>query len=303
MSLPDEYLRYPLRRQGMDHARYDWQPRAHAPRIVWPDGKAVAALIVVPIEFHMLDPNGKPFKHPGAMQTPYPDLRHYTTRDYGNRVGAFRILDALRRRRIKATFPVNAALLGKVRPLIDAIIADDHEVAAYGWDTDSIHWSGRDRAEEQVFVARVRAAFEAIGLSPRTWLSPARQQSFATPDLIRAAGFDICLDWEVDNIPIAMRTEAGALYCAPLSNELDDRKLLIDQRQTEAEWRDQILEATRLLSSESDRFRGQVLSFTLTPYVIGQPFRMWALEETLGALSDHDAVWPATASAIVEASY
>jgi hypothetical protein len=100
-----------------------------------------------------------------------------------------------------------------------------------------------------------------------------------------------------------MRTEAGALYCAPLSNELDDRKLLIDQRQTEVEWRDQILEATRLLSSESDRFGGQVLSFTLTPYVIGQPFRMWALEETLGALSDHDAVWPATASAIVEASY
>lgn len=301
MSLPDDYLRYPHRKYGMDQRRYDWRPRERAPRIAWPGGKAVATMIVVPLEFHMLNPSGQPFKHPGAMQTPYPDLRHYTTRDYGNRIGAFRILEALRRHGLKATFAVNAVLLGRVRPLIDTILAEGHEIAAYGWDTDSIHWSGLDREAEQALVQRVRHAFDAAGLAPRTWLSPARHQSFATPELIRAAGFDICLDWEMDNVPVAMRTDAGPLFCAPLYNELDDRKLLIDQRQTEAEWRDQIIEALALLKSEHEQFGGQILSFTLTPYVIGQPFRTWALNETIAAIANDASAWSATAAQIVEA--
>jgi peptidoglycan/xylan/chitin deacetylase (PgdA/CDA1 family) len=302
MSLPDDYLRYPHRKRGMDQDRYDWRPRDQAQRVRWPGDKAVAALIVVPLEFHMLNPSGKPFKHAGAMQTPYPDLRHYTTRDYGNRVGVFRILEALGRHGLKATFPVNAILLERSRPLIATIVAAGHEIAAYGWDTDSVHWSGLAREDEAKLVEKTRSAFAAADLQPRAWMSPARQQSFATPDLIRAAGFDICLDWEMDNVPVAMRTQAGPLHCVPLSSELDDRKLLIDQRQTEAEWRDQILEAQRLLASEHDRFGGQVLSFTLTPYVIGQPFRIWALDEALSALAADRGVWLATASAIVGAS-
>jgi peptidoglycan/xylan/chitin deacetylase (PgdA/CDA1 family) len=302
MSLPEEYLRYPHRRYGMDQSRYEWRTRDQAPMIAWPGEKKVAAMIVAPVEFHMLNPSAKPFKHPGAMQTPYPDLRHYTTRDYGNRVGAFRILDALKRHDLKATFAVNAVLLNRIRPLIDAIGADGHEIAAYGWDTDSIHWNGLERRDEEALIQRVRHAFDAAGLRPRTWMSPARQQSAATLDLIRAQGFDICLDWEMDNVPLPVRTEAGNVVCAPLSNELDDRKLLIDQRQTEAEWRDQIVEAARLLASEHARYGGQVLSFTLTPYVIGQPFRIWALEETLAVLAKNSAIWCATASAIVDTS-
>jgi peptidoglycan/xylan/chitin deacetylase (PgdA/CDA1 family) len=301
MSLPDEYLQYPHRKHGMDQDRYAWRLSIDRPKADWPGGKTLSCLIVVPIEHHMLNPSGKPFKHPGAMQTPYPDLRHYTTRDYGNRVGVYRILDALAAAGLKATFPINAAQIVRLAPLVKAIVEEGHEIAAYGWDTDSIHWGGLDTEAEQVLVARTRAAFENARLAPRTWMSPARQQSFRTPDLIRAAGFDVCLDWEIDNVPVAMRTEAGPLACVPLFNELDDRKLLIDQRQSEAEWRDQILEAAALSKSEHPRFGGQVLSFTLTPYVSGQPFRNWALRETLTALGADGDVWSATASEIADA--
>ncbi len=248
----------------------------------------------------MLDPSGKPFKHPGAMQTPYPDLRHYTTRDYGLRVGAFRILDALAAFGLQATFAVNARLLARVPPLIAAIKGAGHEIAAHGWDTDSIHWGGLDPATEARFVAETRAAFAACGLAPRTWMSPARQQSFHTPDLIRAAGFDICLDWEMDSVPVAMRTQAGPLACAPLMNELDDRTLLVDRRQSEDERRDQILEAVSLMKAEQARFGGQIASFTLTPYVIGQPFRIRALREVLAALASDPSVWTASAARIVD---
>lgn len=297
MSLPDEYLRYPHRSYGMDQDRYAWRPVAARAPITWPGGQALCVMVVVPIEHHALEPVGKPFKHPGAMQTPYPDLRHYTTRDYGNRVGVFRILDEIRAAGLKATFPVNANQLQRLRPLIDAIQADGHEIAAYGLSTDCIHWGGLDRETEAAWVAEVRQRFEAAGLAPRAWMSPARQQSFATLDLLAAHGFDICLDWEMDETPVKMRTSAGDVCALPLSNELDDRTLLIDRRQTEDEWADQVLEAARYLAAGADRFGSRMLGFTLTPYVSGQPFRIAALRRLLQELRELGA-WSASASDI-----
>jgi allantoinase len=300
MSLSPDYLKYTNRNYGQDIARYDWRLSGDRPKVVWPNNKSVAALIIVPLEFFMLNPSGKPFKHPGAMVTPFPDLRHYTSRDYGNRVGVFRILKALKVSGLRATFPVNAVLLDKKRPLIEAIIAAGHEIAAYGWDTDSLHYGGIDSALEANYIAKTRAAFATAGLAPRAWMSPARQQSEHTPDLIRAAGFDICLDWESDSVAWDMRTQHGPLTCVPVCNEMDDRKILIDQRQSEAEWRDQILAARDLLVEEAPRFGGQVLSFTLTPYISGLPFRIWALREVLGSLGADPNVWAATAGEIAK---
>ncbi|WP_421738082.1 polysaccharide deacetylase family protein [Caulobacter sp.] len=299
MSMPDDYLTYPKRAYGMDQDRYDWRVSADRPRLAWPTGAAVAAMIVVPIEHHPLNPAGKPFKHPGAMVTPYPDLRHYTTRDYGNRVGVYRLLDALKARDLKATFPVNANQLERLKPLIEAILLDGHEIAAYGLSTDHIHWGGLDPADEAGWVDQVRTAFDAADLKPRAWLSPARQQSFATLDLIAKAGFDLCLDWEQDSVPLAMRTVHGPVVALPVSNELDDRTLLIDRRQTEDDWSGQVLEAAACLKAEAPRYGGQVLGFTLTPYVAGQPFRIHAVREILAGLAKDDA-WVATASQIAD---
>lgn len=301
MSLPDDYLTYPHRAYGMDQDRYVWRPVTERPLISWPGGQSLAVMIVVPIEHHTLEPLGKPFKPPGAMQTPYPDLRHYTTRDYGNRIGVFRILKALKAAGVRATFPVNADQLERLRPLIDAIVTDGHEIAAYGLAADHIHWSGLEPGVEAAWIDEVRGRFDAAGLKPRVWLSPARQQSFATLDLIAQRGFDICLDWEIDEVPVRLRTDTGGMTALPLSNELDDRSLLIDRRQTEDEWADQILAAALYLSTGADRFGGRILGFTLTPYVSGQPFRIAALRRMLAGLAAPD-VWTATASQIADAA-
>ena len=300
MSLPQDYLTYPHRSYGMDQDRYGWRPVGERAPITWPGGQPLAVMIVVPIEHHTLEPSGKPFKPPGAMQTPYPDLRHYTTRDYGNRVGVFRILKELKAAGLQATFPVNANQLERLRPLIDAIITDGHEIAAYGLAADHIHWSGLEPGVEAAWITEVRERFHAAGLTPRAWMSPARQQSFATLDLTAAQGFDTCLDWEVDEVPMALRTDHGPVTALPLSNELDDRALLIDRRQTEDEWADQVLAAARYLGLDAARFGGRMLGFTLTPYVIGQPFRIAALRRLLGGLAAA-WVWSATASEIAEA--
>jgi hypothetical protein len=301
MTLPDSYLLYPRRAYGMDQDRYDWRSPADRPHCVWPNEASVAVMIVVPIEHHPLDPSGKPFKHPGAMVTPYPDLRHYTSRDYGNRVGVFRILRCLKAAGIKATFPINASQIERLSPLVDAILSDGHEIAAYGMSTNHIHWGGLNPGEERSWVSEVRDIFAGHALTPRTWLSPARHQSFATLDLLKEYGFDICLDWEADTVPLPMRTEQGPVLAIPLSNELDDRSLLIDRRQSEDEWADQVIEAVAYLKGEAPRAGGQVAGFTLTPYVTGQPFRIAALRRLLATLGGDRAVWAATATEIAEA--
>ena len=300
-GLPDEHLIYPHRRYGMDQSLYGWRPVDDRPKARWPGDRSVAAMIVMPIEWHMLDPSGKPFKHPGAMQTPWPDLRHYTTRDYGPRVGAFRLLKALQDAGLKATVPVNAVALDRYRPLVEAAREQGHEIAAHGWSTDAIHHSGLAEDEERTLVARTREAFDATGLTPRTWISPARQQSFRTLALIAEAGFDVCLDWEQDEVPVAMATDAGVVRAVPLMNELDDRTLLIDRRQTEDAWADQVLEAASFFKGDAGDDDRRVLGFTLTSYVAGQPFRMHAVRRMLKGLAVDPAVWSATASEIAAA--
>ena len=302
MKLPDDYLTYPKRRYGSDQDRYPWEPRAKRAPLAWPGGSSVAALVVVPIEFHALNPAVTPFKAPGAMVTPYPDLRHYTSRDYGNRVGVYRLLSALKSGNIKATFPINAVLLPAIRPLVDAIAAEGHEIAAHGWAADSLHHSGLAQDAEAELVARTVEAFRRIGITPVTWMSPARQQSYDTLDLIAAAGFRNCLDWEADTVPIAMRTPHGNVTAVPLSTELDDRLLLIERRQAESEWVTQIETAVQCLRAEAPRFGGQVLSFSLTPYIAGLPFRMHAVRQIVGALEAGNDVWSATAADIAKAA-
>ena len=302
MSLPESYLTYSKRAYGMDQPLYGWRQQAERPKIEWPNGQAVAVMVVAPIEHHTLTPSGKPFKHPGAMVTPYPDLRHYTTRDYGNRVGVFRILKALKAAGVKGTFPVNANQLERLKPLIDAIVADGHEVAAYGLSTDHIHFGALERATEEAWVAEVRARFDAAALQPRVWMSPARQQSFNTLEIIRAHGFDVCLDWEQDDVPVPMTTDAGMVRAVPLSNEIDDRNLLIDKRQSEDSWANQVLEAIDYLKSEKGRFGGRSIGFTLTPYISGLPFRAHAVRRILNTIGADAEVWSATASEIADAA-
>ncbi|KCZ89528.1 polysaccharide deacetylase family protein [Hyphomonas johnsonii] len=296
--MPDTYEH---RRYGNDHDRYGWDYSARrAPLRIGGEVKA-GAFIVVPLEFFPLNPSGKPFLHPGAMVTPYPDLRHYTTRDYGLRVGVYRILKELESRGLKATFAVNALLLDYCAPLIDRIRAAGHEIAAHGLSTDHIHHAGLSLDEERHLISETCARFDAHGLRPTTWMSPARTQSFNTPDLVREAGFTACLDWEMDQVPIAMKTNHGALDCLPLLNELNDVNLLTGKRQTESEWVAQILAAARLLLDEHARRGAQLFGFTLTPYVVGQPFRIHALRELLDALVRQEQLLLTSASDLLDA--
>jgi len=273
------YLKYPKRGYGQDHSFYDWRQAKDRPKLVWENGTKVAICFIIPLEFFPLNPSGVPFKHPGAMVTPYPDLRHFTVRDYGNRVGVYRILEALDAVGVKATFAVNGEIARRYPPLLEVIKSHGHEVAAHGLSTDHIHHDGLSTAEEVKLIKDNLACFDN---APKGWMSPARNQSSRTLSLLTQAGFDYCLDWEMDQVPVATSTGVTLI---PNSYELSDFTLLHTRRQSEEAWLSQMKSSIDFLLEEHERLGGQMLGLTLTPYVIGQPFRIWALRELLSHIT------------------
>jgi hypothetical protein len=94
MALDKSHLVYPQRKYGMDHDRYKWSMLSDRKAVTWPGSKKLAVWVNVPLQFFPLDQKGVPFSVPGGMTMPYPDLRHYSLRDYGNRVGIYRFFKA-----------------------------------------------------------------------------------------------------------------------------------------------------------------------------------------------------------------
>jgi allantoinase len=302
MSVKPDYLDYAKRRYGMDHERYAWSMLPRRDKVRWPGSARVALMVVPALEWFPLDMAGKPFKPPGAMVTPYPDLRHYTLRDYGNRVGIFRVMKALDRFGIRASVAVNAAVAVRHPSLIQSCVERGWEIMANGLDMDHLHHAGLAPDEERKLIDETLAILRRVsGQTIRGWLSPARAESFATPDLVRAAGIDYVCDWVNDDMPYAMQTTNGPLHAMPLPNDIDDYTLLVQSRHSEDQYTQQICDQFDVLHEEAGKEGGRILALSLHPWVIGQPYRIGALEKALGHIISRRDIWPATASEILDA--
>jgi allantoinase len=301
-GLPDTYLQYPQRRYGMDHDRYDWAPLPQRKPVAWPGGARIALWVVPALEWFPLDMKGQPFKPPGAMQTSYPDLRHYTLRDYGNRVGIFRVMEALQRHAIAASVAVNAAVAVRYPSLVKACVERGWEIVANGLDMDHLHHGGLPEEQERALVQQsLRILREAAGTPVRGWLSPAKSESFATPDLLREAGVEYVCDWVNDDMPFAMRTRAGELVAMPHPVDIDDYTILVQNHHTEDDFRDALIDQFDVLYREAGPENGRVMAISLHPWIIGQPYRIGALEQALQHIMGRRGVWAATGSQILDA--
>ena len=300
MPLPDDFLQYPLRRHGMDHNRYEWSNIFERQPIQWPNGAKVALLITVPIEFFPLNPQGNPFKAPGSMVTAYPDFRHYTTRDYGNRVAVFRFLKLFKELGITVNFAVNSAVAVRYPELIAELTADGHEIVAHGVDMDTLHYGGMDEVQERAQVAESVTTMRQIsGQKVRGWLSPAASESFNTPDILTEFGIEYVCDWANDELPYSMQTKNGNLTAMPISQELNDRQIIVNYHHTEDSFVQQVKDQFDWLHAESAQHGGRVLSLTLHPYIMGLPYRIRALREALTYIMQQPNVWSATGSTLL----
>lgn len=302
MALDDACLQYPRRRYGMDHDRYEWSMLTDRPPVAWPGGRKLALWVNVSLQHFPLNPAGKPVKLPGSMTMPYPDLRHYTLRDYGNRVGLYRFLDAFAKHGVQPSFAINAELAQRAPALLADVQAFGGEVLGHSWNMDTPHAGGVAEADEAALIARsLNLLRETTGQAVRGWLSPGRLQSPHTPELLKAHGIEYFCDWVNDELPYRFHTAHGDLWSLPLSNETDDRFVVMDNQHSEASWAQQVLDAAEFLLGEAASQGGRLLAISVHPWVLGQPHRIKHLETVLAALGRHAEVWNAAPGEILDA--
>jgi len=299
MALDKSYFDYPHRSYGMDHDRYDWSMLSNRKPVQWPNGKKLALWVNVPLQFFPLNQKGEPFKVPGGMTMPYPDLRHFSLRQYGNRIGIYRFLNAFDQYGIKPTFSMNTRL-AEINPyLLNKILERGDEISCHGYHMDAIHWSGLGKeAENELIVKALEGLRKLTGQAVTGWLSPARNESADTPDLLAANGIEYFSDWVNDDMPYEFRTSNGSLTAMPLTTEYEDRFVINGNQHSEDSWVDQVCDAADFLRKEADTHGGRILALNIHPWLMGQPHRIAKLEEALEYITEIDGIWPAYAGEI-----
>lgn len=298
MTLDPSYLDYPKRRLGYDHDLYPWSSIFARPPVSWPGGKTVAVWVCVSLEWFPIVPSDKPFRAPGHMVTPYPDYRHYTSRDYGTRIGFYRLLDAFAKAGVTASIATNAAIAERYPELIADIVAAGHEIVAHSTDMNGTIATGLPIEEERALIATSLDTLERVsGTRPRGWLSIARSQSWNTPDLLREVGVRYACDWVNDELPYRF---ANGLINLPLNHELSDRQIITVQQQSADSYAQQIRDAFDWLAREAGTHGGRVLPLHVTPYIMALPYRIDAFEALLQDIASRPEAWVAPGGAIVE---
>ena len=298
-ELPADYLTYAHRDYGMDHQRYPWSMLTDRAPVTWPDNKQLALWVNVPLQYFPLNQGGVPFKVPGGMTMPYPDLRHYSLRDYGNRVGLFRFLRAFDRFGVKPTFAVNTRLVERTPYLSRLLKERDDEIICHGYHMDALHYAGQDPTAEADLVARsLDSLRELSGQQITGWLSPAKNESENTPDILAKHGIEYFCDWVNDDMPYDFQTSTTPLIAMPLSTELEDRFVIQNNLHSEASWCEQVRDACDFLLKEASNEGGRILALNVHPWLLGQPHRIGYLEQALDYISTKPEVWSASAGDI-----
>lgn len=296
-------LTYPYRRRGLDHEWFPHEPTIKRPPVSWPDGKRIALWITVPLEFFPLDAPAQPFRPLGGLMLGYPDLWNSSSRDYGARIGVYRIMRVLDSLKLRATAAVNAAAVEKYPRAIDEMTARQWEIMANGLDMGHVHHGGLGIDDERELIRKARNAVSKIaGGQVHGWHSPGRSNSLNTLTLLAEHGFDYVTDWANDDMPYMVTTPAGRLCAMPLTYEWADRNLLVQHNLTVEEYESQVLQAHQQLLSEAEQHgSGRILSLSVSPWILGYPHRINALERVLARILEAGSVWHATGMEIVAA--
>ncbi|WP_375260060.1 polysaccharide deacetylase family protein [Citreimonas sp.] len=278
------------------HGRYGYAPITDRPDYDWPDGRRLAVYLGMNLEcFSFGDGLGAELA-PGG---PQPDVLNYAWRDYGNRVGAPRMMELFDRLGVPATVLVNSHLYEEAPGLVEAWRARGDEIAGHGRTNAERQGTLPEADEAQLIAEATQTLTRHEGAPPKGWLGPWISQSALTPDLLAEAGYDYLLDWCHDDQPTWMKTRSGRILSVPYPQELNDIPQIVGRKREGADFADMIVDAFDVMLEESAR-RPLVMGIALHGYLMGHPHRLKHLERALRHIlaAGDDRVWFTTAGAI-----
>src|SRR5262245_10150227 len=227
MPVERDYV-FPELHTGMDHEHYDWSPlNASRAVLAWPENARVALCVIVTLE-HMewsRPPNSYqiPNLAGGYGQSPFPDVTAWSHREYGHRVGVFRVLRVLDKYGIKPTIAMDALTAEHYPFLVRHCLSRGDEIIGHGISVNRMITSRMSEQEERDYIqTSVQALTRATGKTPAGWLGPESGESTRTPRLLAEAGSRYVCDWVNDEHPYSLKVPRGALPALPITLPLDD---------------------------------------------------------------------------------
>jgi allantoinase len=255
------------------------------PPVRWPNGARIAIWIVHNIEhFHL------------ELPGPRPNVMRHSQREYGNRVGLWRVIEVMEKFGIPSTVALNGEVGAHYPRIMNELIRLDWELMGHGM-TNSIHPAAQSLQEEADAITRTKTIIEQYGRNMKGWLGPGLSESPATLDLLKDAGVEYVADWVNDDLPYRMN---NGLYSIPYSMHLNDFPLIHDSNIGNAEFLTRIRESFDVLFAEGAK-SGRVLGIALHPFLIGMPSRIRILEQALAYMTSYEGVWFARGGEIITA--
>jgi allantoinase len=273
-----------------DHGRYAYSPLPERPDFSWPDGKRLAFYLALNVEHFAF---GGPLGHTPTALGPPPDPRNFAWRDYGLRVGIWRLFDLVEQLGLPLCHLINSAVSERYPQIVARIHARGDEIVGHG-RTNSERQADFPECEEAALIAEATETLTRIhGVRPNGWMGPWISESTATPDLLKEAGYSYVLDWPADDQPFWMQTRAGRLLGVPYPIEINDSPTMLSRMQPATDFSRMIIDQFETMLEFSEK-APLICGVSLHTFVVGQPFRYAELRRALQYIVSHpqrDRVW------------
>jgi peptidoglycan/xylan/chitin deacetylase (PgdA/CDA1 family) len=271
-----------------EHRRYAYLAIASRPDYSWVEGKRLAVYIALNLEHFAF---GEGLGARLAPSEPQPDVLNYAWRDYGNRVGVWRLLDLFQALNLPVALLVNSTIYDYCPEVVATFRDRQDEIVAHG-RTNSERQGDFSEAEEAALIAETTHTIsQHEQRTPTGWLGPWISQSWYTPDLLQEAGYTYLLDWCCDDQPIWLQTRSGKILAVPYPQEINDIPAIAVRHQGAAEFADMIIDQFDEMLEQSQK-QPLVFGIALHAYIVGQPFRLRHLRRALQHIANHaEQIW------------
>ena len=277
--------------------RVDYSPIIDRPPLLWPGNARVAVWVAPNIEHYEYMPDYDGLRNPWP-RVPYPDVQQYSHRDYGNRVGFWRMLEVLDKHGIKCGVSLNMAVLEHYPEIAEAMVERDWDFMSHGiYNTQYIETYTLED-EREFYRDSIETLKRHTGKQLKGMLGPAMSNTARTPDLMAEAGLIYHADWMHDDQPVPIRVKSARMISVPYSIEVNDSALF--GYHYEGEYFSKICKAQFDRLYREGEESGRSMCIALHPHQIGQPHRIKYLDEMLRYVMSHKGVWQATADEIAE---
>ena len=270
------------------HGRFGYSAIGTRVPFRWPGECKLAVYFALGVEQYAL---GEGMTENLVGPNPHPDVLNDSWREYGNRVGAFRILDLFARQQVPLSLLLNSAVCSHAPALVAQGCAQGCELVAHGHSNSDI-LSGMTEDAEAAYLRSVAAEIaQHTGQRPRGWSSPWLAETPLTPDLLKESGYDYVLDWCMDDQPVWLATRAGGLLSVPYTQEINDSSAIVGRRADAQDFADMIIDQFDELHATDDD-QPLVMCVVIHSYITGQPFRLRAFRRALEHVAAHrETVW------------